>query len=497
MKELRATARWAAFGLCSVFVVWPASTGAQRANYNDVLVGGLASGMGGTYTGVAADSSAVFHNPAGLAHIMRHDLSLSVNAYGFQRSVVDKRLQTEGTAKQMTLDSVLIYPSATSWVIPLGGGERWNHSVAISALVPEFFEYEGVNHLRSDDPSVQVDLFTRLKERLYLAGPSYGIRYDRFYFGASLFVQYLTLDIDRDTAVTAVREDGGGGAEVLRSHEFQHVTSRFFGLTGNVGALVRPVEGLALGVNLWLPNVRLGGKGEAFAVDSTSSVAIDDAGNAVTGPNGNPSDVTLYQDVARDLEGDSQFDVSPSLSLGASYTKKGAFIIAGDVDIHFAADAYDLVQVPSPDPGTSPGELGDPSEFRGIDPLVRDPGRDLTVNGSVGASVVMTEDYWLQLGAFTDLSAVPNEGVQALNQTDYYGGTVSVTRSSERSLLTAGIAGRYGTGTSFALDVVEAVPEFTTTDIRQWALTIFVSGSTQAMGDSDESDAEKVGSVLP
>ena len=138
-----------------------AGASAQRANYNDVLVGGRASGMGGAFTAVASDSSAVYHNPAGIAQIRKHDVSLSVSAYGFLRSIVDKRLGAGSANEQMTLDSVLVFPSATAWVMPLGAGERWNHSLALAALVPEFFEYEGVSHLDADNPDVE---FTTVDE---------------------------------------------------------------------------------------------------------------------------------------------------------------------------------------------------------------------------------------------------------------------------------------------------------------------------------------------
>ena len=108
---------------------------------------------------------------------------------------------------------------------------------------------------------------------------------------------------------------------------------------------------------------------------------------------------------------------------------------------------------------------------------------------------MLTDALSLQLGFFTDLSAVPDAGIQALDQTDFYGGTASLTHRGEKSVVTGGLAGRYGTGTSYAVHVVRAVPQFTTTDVRQWSVTVFVSGSTTAFDDSDDDGG--LPSILP
>jgi len=49
------------------------------SNYNSILIGDQAAGMGGAYTAMSSDASAVsFYNPAGLAFLKGHSFSGSI-----------------------------------------------------------------------------------------------------------------------------------------------------------------------------------------------------------------------------------------------------------------------------------------------------------------------------------------------------------------------------------------------------------------------------------
>lgn len=67
-----------------------ASAYADQFHYNNIIVGERAMGLGGAFTAVADDASALIYNPAGLGFALSNDLSGSANAF-YQRKVTYKK----------------------------------------------------------------------------------------------------------------------------------------------------------------------------------------------------------------------------------------------------------------------------------------------------------------------------------------------------------------------------------------------------------------------
>lgn len=66
-----------------------ASAYADQFHYSNLVVGERAMGLGGAFTAVADDASAIIYNPAGLGFALSNDLSGSANAF-YQRKVTYK-----------------------------------------------------------------------------------------------------------------------------------------------------------------------------------------------------------------------------------------------------------------------------------------------------------------------------------------------------------------------------------------------------------------------
>jgi long-chain fatty acid transport protein len=86
-------------------------------NFSDVLIGDRAMGMGGAFSGVADDSSALYYNPAGLGFATSANLSAAVNAFQYTRRNYQKVFAGKESFFE---DSQDVIPSFTGGVIDLG-----------------------------------------------------------------------------------------------------------------------------------------------------------------------------------------------------------------------------------------------------------------------------------------------------------------------------------------------------------------------------------------
>jgi hypothetical protein len=77
-------------------------------HFANVIPGGRATGMGGAYTAIADDSSAVLFNPGGLGFVKNKEISLTTNAYlDFKETNIVK---TEGNLKRTGESGSMITP---------------------------------------------------------------------------------------------------------------------------------------------------------------------------------------------------------------------------------------------------------------------------------------------------------------------------------------------------------------------------------------------------
>jgi len=466
-----------AAALVVVFSLVPVS--AQSVNYEGFVVGERAAGMGGAYTALADDGSAVFHNPAGLAQVRRSGLSMSANTYGYHESTVEGVLTGSGKSVDLERSGALAFPNSLVYVVPLGGEDPVQHTAAFSVLVPDYFEEDGVQSLLLPEAGVEFDIFVATTRQVYLVGPSYGLRVGRLYVGASLFARYLSYARERSTVLNTRIEDYAS-----RLQQFEQVTADFVGLEGVLGVMVKPTPAWSFGLRVEVPPARLYGTARSFA-----------ARTVVKAPGGRDfaaAEAEVYQDVFRDLEDDVYVHRPWAFSAGASLTLAGGLVLSMDARLYLPLDPYRFIDGAPREATERYGELplGLDSPPRTWDSTRPDPGGELVVNGALGAFVPVTEGYAVMAGLYSDLSPVASDKVGDVERVDQLGATFAVQREDEDATLTLGLGAIYGWGEAFGLrfDGGQVAPS--QPDVTRWTAMVFLAGSTPFGGDAEEVEAE-------
>lgn len=150
------------------FLFFIGSPGALAAysNYNSILIGDQASGMGGAYAAMFEDVSAIpYYNPAGLSHLKGKSFSAAVGIY--------KKFDTVfGADEDITAASLRVnqgffrpLPSSTGSVVRF---EEFfpNVTFAFSILTPEYDTFKG--QVSKTDSNISIMSF--LDESLWVGG---------------------------------------------------------------------------------------------------------------------------------------------------------------------------------------------------------------------------------------------------------------------------------------------------------------------------------------
>lgn len=458
----------------------PTAAAAQRTSYQSVLIGEHATGMGGAFVALSDDSSAVVHNPAGLGDIRTRGLSLSANTYSYQREIIHDVLSGHGESASMDASAVMAFPNQTAYVLPLGGGDDWSHTAAVSLNVPYGLDFTGHEKLGFRTIYFDIDFFRSIDERVYLVGPSYGLRVGRISIGASLFVQYVSMSVEDQLVLTVAGTDPmTGESATYRQESFQYTTTDYYGLTGVLGVLLRPHDRWSIGARVRLPNLRIAGSATTYRSVTSSAVVTDAMGVTTT---------SLYQDAYREVESDTDYRYPVSFALGAAYRNERRLRIALEVSLHLPLDPYATLEGElQPPPAGQPGELPGLEGERGFDPTVVDPGRRLVVNLALGTQIHLAGDFSMLAGIFTDHSAVPDDGIDEQEQIDSFGLSLALSRLHAGTSLTVGATTRLGQGRATGLRVDDAGQLVgNEVDVTFWSVTLFVAGSSTLGADDPE-----------
>jgi len=142
--------------------LWAQNAHAAFSNYNSILIGDQAAGMGGAYTAMTDDASAMaFYNPAGMAFLEGHSFSAAVGIY--------KKFDTTFGAEEDFTKAPLRINQGFFRAIPSSTGnvfKKGDYTVALSIVVPDFDNYKG--DLRAN--SLSTTTLSYVDESLWVGG---------------------------------------------------------------------------------------------------------------------------------------------------------------------------------------------------------------------------------------------------------------------------------------------------------------------------------------
>jgi long-subunit fatty acid transport protein len=125
--------------LLFTFLLWPAVSFAAYNNYNSILIGEKAAGMGGAYSAIANDPAASsFYNPATLSRMKGSSLSTAVSVYTKSDIRFGNTGGFENAPFEMNQGTFTPIPTASGSVYTFG-----NFAFGISIVSPDYYSFDG------------------------------------------------------------------------------------------------------------------------------------------------------------------------------------------------------------------------------------------------------------------------------------------------------------------------------------------------------------------
>jgi long-chain fatty acid transport protein len=358
-------------------------------NNYQYVIGERSAGMGGAYTSLADDSTALWYNPAGLARI--NDLHLNISATGFSYL----NTKTEGFYQFpvlgggiQSLDMEESDLSAVAHTLIYGKKIGAKQAFAFGIFLPYQdsilgnIQANALPALNLGSTSLIDDTVTTSKYYVGMLG--YGVEAtDRINIGASIGFGYYQADLS-NTSILDV-DDPSTSFQYL-SYDKTHTTNTQYGMQAGLGAQYEINRNHKLGIYAQTPTWRISGKSHSTTISYSVNTTGYTTGNSWT---------------EEDANNDPFKQALPGfISLGYGYEKPGS--------LSFSLDIIPIFPV-----------ADDQSGFY----------KNTVVNLKVGLEDYLSKYMIVRTGFFTDFSQQDN--LQATANTaegpkiNYYGGTFS------------------------------------------------------------------------
>lgn len=325
------------------------------SNYNSILIGDQAAGMGGAATAVVGDPSAgAWYNPASLAALKGQAFSASVGIYkkfdilyGANDDVVNAALRANRGFFQPIPSSTgsVVRPQQIEWL------KDW--TLTLSILVPEYDSYTGdINNANNNHSTLNL-----IDQSVWVGAAASRQLSLNEYFGFTVYYTARSLT----QAITDRTYVSGSDYEIYTEDRSikQNALVLIFGYLKTIN------ENWNWGVSIRPPGLHVSGQATYYQT------------RILNGVNDAPVDFPELQSKSR---------IPAKLNMGVAYFGQPNWTWSADISIH-APESYSDVEEPS---------VAQKLEHR------------LTTNIAVGAEYRWVEWFKLRAGIFTNFSSHPN-----------------------------------------------------------------------------------------
>ncbi|HOJ50879.1 MAG TPA: hypothetical protein PKW55_08725 [Spirochaetota bacterium] len=412
----------------------------ESYNTYQFIVGERSAGMGGAYTAIANDPTAIWYNPAGLANIRNNRINLSATTYSYLHKNQEnfwQAKQTDGSYKGIPLEQtdLSIIPNSLIYSYNIDNRKDINQTISFGLIIPKQDDIKaGIEGRVVGTQSIDIKSVYNIHSRFYVAMIGYGIGInDKLNLGTSIGIGYY--QGNGDSTITAYIDTTPNDLIVALYIESN---IKMFALMSNIGLQYKINENNKLGLMYSLPAFRIDGEREEIQYEK----------NNIT-----PANTKI---IKKDKYINKLF---PAIFyLGYGYEKKESFSIALDLSLHFTNEE-------------NPNKV---------------------INVRIGSEIYFNRDNIIRLGFFTDFSQKPDvklsEDLKEKN--DIFGLTASYSiaknfviieenrKTENRLWTTIGIIYQLGKGEFNTYRFDENLTSSSTLEKQQFSrITLFIAES--------------------
>ena len=334
-----------------LLLFFPTSVFAAFSNYNSILIGDQAAGMGGAATALVGDASgAAFYNPATLARMEGNSFSAAVGIYKKFDTVYGENEDFTKAPLRVSQGYFRSLPASTGNVIRLG-----DYVMALSILVPDYEEFKG-DLKKQDENATTLSL---RDESLWVGGSVAKNISETDSLGLSIYytARSFSRSLNDRTYPSATRAE-------LFTEEKSLVENALVMIFGYHKKLA---DDFTMGLSMRAPAIKMASHANIFRSNTT----VDTSVPSMTRPTEN------YPE-----EG-SRVVIPAKISLGVSYRFNDSILITADVSLHEGIGYTDIINE----------NIGTKVNHKSI------------WNGAIGLEKSFKEWLRLRLGGFTNFSS--------------------------------------------------------------------------------------------
>jgi hypothetical protein len=466
----------------------------------EIPQGGRTATMGGVGVAAGSDSAMPLLNPAGIAGTPTDLLSVSADVYSATRLKIPRYFRPNGvnaakygdvqsvSDEDYSIQEIDSIPSGVAYFTRVGpADDPGRHVLGVSLTLQNYLLYNHVGAFgaTTSTGNLREDVVVAEQYTQYLAGPSYAVRLgDWLRLGASVLATYGRETTDTHDDVLFSQTTNGNAAPNARNIRTR-VDASSIGVTAVLGAQARVAPYTWVGGTFESMGIPLYGSGQVL--QNVDVVAVDPtkAGHA----NANLS-FNNFQ-IRRPFR----------ISVGAAYQVPKSFAVGADVHAWLPQGSFVHLAY-----------NGSATTFKnGAPPLQQDISDEqtvdtrMTLNGSLGGEVFLTEKIALRAGIGTDRDALAavqaasratqqQQGTATVQQSrlDWYFATLGVGMYEGVFETTYGAAFRYGVGTQYVPDYFNSQTQVGV-DYNGWGVMVILSGSVKLEKEKPDTKGQNEG----